>query len=111
MIELDQILDGLIRRTTDGKLQWRRSIHDDHFVASPGGISVVIRELPALHVVDGPTYRFEILDEAGQTVEVLHSGNASTSQDKQLQQLFTLARRSALNIDSVLQKLAEALEL
>ena len=111
MIELDQILDGLIRRTSDGKLKWRRSVRDDQFVASVGAISVVVREIPPRQFDDEPMHRFEILDENGQTVEVLRYDNSSREQDKQLQQLFTLARRSALNIDSVLQKLAEGLEL
>ena len=111
MIELEQILDGLILRTTDGKLKWHRSIHDDQFVASAGAISVVVRELIPRAIDADPHYRFEILDENGQTVEVLHYDSSTTRQDKRLEQLFTLARRSALNTDSVLQRLAEALEL
>ena len=109
MIELGQILDGLIRRTTDGKLKWRPSVREDQFVASVDAISIVIQELPSRGA--DLNYRLEILDENGRTVEVLHYDNSSTEQDKQMENLFILARRSALNIDSVLQKLAEALEL
>jgi hypothetical protein len=111
MIELDQILHGLIQRTTDGKLKWHRSVHDDQFVTSVDAISIVIREVPGPSFEISPDYRLEILDENGQTVEVLHSDYQNREQYKQLQQLFVLARRLALNIDSVLQKLAEALEL
>lgn len=111
MIELDQILDGLIQRTTDGKLNWRSSIHDDQFVASVDAISVVVRESPGRGIDADPNYRFEILDENGRTVEVLYSSTVTAQQDRQLEQLFTLARRSALNTDAVLQKLAAALEL
>ena len=109
MIGLDQILDGLIRRTTEGKLQWHRSVLDDQFVASVGAISVVIREdiVPSLF----PKYRFEVLDESGQTVEILGFDNATVQQENQLKELFVLARRSALDIDSVLQRLADGLGL
>ena len=34
MIELDQILEGLIQRTADGKLRWSRTVESDQFVAS-----------------------------------------------------------------------------
>ena len=111
MIELDQILDGLIRRTMDGKLQWRRSVQDDRFVASVDAISVVVREWTPRSSGSRPSYRLEILDENGQTVEDLHYDNSTREQDEQMERLFVLARRSALNIDSVLQKLAESLEL
>ena len=111
MIELDQILDGLIRRTTDGKLQWRRSVRDDQFVASVDAISVVVGEWASFSSGFRPTYRLEILDENGQTVEVLDNDNSTGEQYEKMGQLFALARRSALNIDSVLQKLAESLEL
>ena len=109
MIDLGQILDGLIQRTTEGKLKWRRSVRDDQFVVSVDAISIVIQELPPRG--GDPNYRLEILDENGRTVEVLHYDNSNSEQDKQMASLFVLARRSALNIDSVLQKLAEALEL
>ena len=111
MIELDQILGGLIRRTEDGKLQWRRTVRDDRFVASVDAISVVVLEVPPRPSGPGPTYRLEILDENGQTVEVLDYDSSTGEQDEQMGRLFVLARRSALNIDSVLQKLAEYLEL
>ena len=106
MIELDQILDGLIRRTTDGKLKWQRSVHDNQFVASVDAISVVILQITLRGYGSG--YSLEILDENGQTVEVFSSTRGYA---EQMGQLFALARRSALNIDSVLQKLAESLEL
>ena len=109
MIELGQILEGLIRRTTDGKLKWRSSVREDQFVVSVDAISIVIRELPPRGT--DLNYRLEILDENGRTVEVLHYDNSNAEQDKQMENLFVLARRSALNIDSVLQKLAQALEL
>ena len=109
MIGLDHILDGLIRRTTDGTLKWRRSVRDNQFVASVDAISVVIQESDQGRIY--PDYRLEILDESGQTVEVLHHDNSTEEQDGQMERLFVLARRSALNIDSVLQKLAESLEL
>ena len=104
MIDLDQILDGLIQRTSEGKLHWSISVRDNQFVTSVDAISIVIRRQREL-------YQLEILDEAGQTVETLQSVGALPGQREKLLRLFTLARRSGLKVDSTLEKLAKALEL
>ena len=44
MIELGQILDGLVQRTTDGKLKWKQTVPSDRFVTSVDAISIVIME-------------------------------------------------------------------
>ena len=59
----------------------------------------------------GNEYRLDIMDESGEVVESLGPEDTTVEQDGQLERLFILARRSALNIDSILQKLAQALEL
>ena len=108
MIELDQILEGLILRTTEGQLKWSRTVQSARFVTSIDAISIVIIELEAFH---GLEYHLEILDENGQMVEVLGRENTSAEQDKKLERLYVAARRSAHNIDSTLEKLAKALNL
>ena len=59
----------------------------------------------------GNEYRLDIVDESGEVVESLGPEDTTVEQYGELERLFVLARRSALNIDSILQKLAEALEL
>lgn len=108
MIELGQILEGLVLRTTEGKLKWNRTVQDDRFVTSVDAISVVIVG-PQGH--QEPGYRLDILEESGETVESFGFHDTTVEQDQQMERLYVLARRSALNIDSTLEKLARALEL
>ena len=108
MIKLGQILSGLVQRTEDGRLKWRRGAQHDRFVTSVDAISVVIQEIQSS---SHNRYRLDILDESGETVESLRYEDTSPEQDEQLARLYVLARRQALNIDSTLEKLAKGLEL
>ena len=105
MIELGPILEGLIQRTTEGKLKWSRTVPHDRFVTSVDAIAIVIQ-------VDlGGRYSLEILNEAGETAESLEYLDTTDEQNRQLARLFVLARRSALNTEATLQKLAKALNV
>ena len=104
MIEIGQILTGLVQRTKESRLKWRRGAQNNQFVTSVDAISIVIMDM-------GSTYRLDILDESGDIVESLLYQDTTEEQDEQLERLYVLARRSALNIDSTLEKLAKALEL
>ena len=117
MNELNQILEGLAKQTDDGKLKWKPSATSDEFVVSIAAISVVIKELrtrPNPLLVAGK-YRLTICDEGGKAVEVLEADIENKGEDEikranQLKRLYTLARRSALNTQATLEKLAKALE-
>ena len=104
MIDLDQILTGLIQRTNEGKLNWSRTVESDWFTTSVDVISVMIFE-------DDGEHGLNILDESGRIVESLTYNDTTREQDKKLARLYVLARRSALDIDIVLEKLAQGLEL
>ena len=108
MIDLGTILNGLIQRTDEGRLKWTRSVESDRFVTSVEAISIVIKEVEGYR---RDTHQLEIVDESGETVDVLGYENTTSEQDQQLARLFVLARRSALDIDSTLEKLAKALDL
>ena len=120
MDNMGRILKGLLRRTEDGKLKWKPSAAGESFVAAVDTIAVSVRSLgsEAFHV---PTrYRLEVMNEQGLTVEALESPDtfglvaeerlATGEQDGEMSRLFILARRSALDTDSTLQKLADRLE-
>ena len=109
MTELGKILAGVFQRTTEEKLHWSRAVEKDRFIASVGAISIVIVEEDDGWV--GIRHRLEIIDESGETVEALGYHDTTVEQHRQLQQLYVLARRSALDIDSTLEKLSKALEL
>ena len=122
MSQFDKILDGLIRRTDDGKLNWRRSVRHNEFIASVGAISVVVREFRRGRPSGTSRYQIEILDAQGSSAEALETKAdhesvdiasvrlATDAQAQQLKRLYDLARRSALNPDATLDKLAKALE-
>ena len=105
MIELGQILSGLVQRTEEGKLKWTKSVQNGRYIASVDVISVAI-------MVDGSFfYRLDILDESGETVESFGRKDTTAEEDEELERLYVLARRSAHDVNSVLEKLAKGLEL
>ena len=106
MIELGQILSGLVQRTAEGKLRWTRSAQDNRFITSVDAISVTITQ-----EYSASRYRLDILDESGEIVESLGYLDTSNEQDEELARLYVLARRSAYDINSILEKLAKGLEL
>ncbi len=110
MSQLDNILEGLIERTTNGTLKWSRTVESNQFVTSVDTISVVVRELPVGGWVIPTSYRLEILDEMGETIEVIGPGEESNNRTQQVGRLYILARHSALDVQSTLAKLAKALE-
>ena len=69
MIELGQILAGLVRRTEEGRLKWRRVVENDRFVTSVDAISIVIQEIQA-----GAFYRLDIHDESEKQLSPLLTG-------------------------------------
>ncbi len=117
MIELGQVLEGLVQRTEEGKLKWWPSMGSDRYVTSVGAISIAIEgtDPPSVGVLGQvlSNCRLEILDEAGEIVESLSSLDTSDDHSRLMARLHILARRSAKNIDinSVLSRLAEGLEL
>ena len=109
MIELGQILTGLVERTDDGRLKWTRSVQNNQFVTSVDAISIVIVEYEGDW--GKPRYRLDILDELGELADSFDFRDTTDVQDDQLARLYVLARRSAHNIEITLEKLARALEL
>lgn len=105
MIELGQILSGLVQRTAEGKLKWTGAVEDGRFVTLVDAISVTIAEDGSFY------YRLDILDESGEAVESFGSRDTTDKEDEELARLYVLARRSAHDVDSILEKLAKGLEL
>ena len=119
MNELDKILEGLAKRTLDGRLKWSPSAKSNEFVTSINAISVKVeefRQMSKTAPLISPQVvkqRLTIFNENGEAAEVLETGSENgdeVKQSQQLDELFTLARRSALNTKATLEKLAKALE-
>ncbi len=119
MSRMSDILKGLINRTEEEKLTWRTSADTNAFVTSVDTISVVVRSSvirSSLNSLFSEIHRLEIQNDKGITVEVLETpahaqiigrgSDATAEEAEELSRLFKLARRSALDTDSTLDKLA-----
>ena len=116
MSKMSTILQGLISRTEEGKLMWRTSIRKNTFLTAVDTTAVSIKELDEFL----ERYRLEILNKEGFKTVSLETYDesglvpldnlASPEQDRDLRRLYELARRSALDPDSTLDKLARDLE-
>ena len=120
MSKIAEVLDRLIRRTSDGKLSWQTSVDPDRFLVVVDTIGVTIKRSGGGPMASDERYQLEILNGQGTTVEVLETENifhavpgerrANDEQGQKLSRLFTLARRSALDSDATLEKLANSLD-
>ncbi len=122
MTELNKILCGLVRRTEEGALQWKSAVAGNEFIATVDAISIVVRGLGVRNFGNPDSYQLVIIDENGLAVEAMdiRSGFDAFPMDeaeiarnepgRKLVRLFDLARRSALNTQATLDKLARALE-
>jgi hypothetical protein len=120
MSNIARVLEGLINRTHEGKLQWQTTADPDRFLAAVDMIAVVISRLSTGLLLADERYRLEILNDEGTTVEVLETDDAfemvpserlpTAEQAQKLIRLFTLARRSDLDTEATLEKLANSLD-
>ena len=109
MTDFDQILKGLIQRTEEGKLKWSRTVRYDRFVAS---VDTITLEIVEVQNFGEPThYRLDLLNEYEEVADSFGFEESSEAQDRELERLFRLARRSANNVEATLEKLAKALDL
>ena len=120
MSNIARVLEGLINRTHEGKLQWQTTADPDRFLAAVDMIAVIISRLSTGLSLGDERYRLEILNDEGTTVEILETADTfemipserlpTAEQARTLTRLFTLARRSALDTDATLEKLANSLD-
>ena len=122
MTDMDKIIAGLIHRTEDGTLKWKPDFttpSGDEFTVSVDSISVELRRLDPDGFTPLDRYQLAIRDDEGPMVEILETADkfglvandqrATDEQARQMASLFALARRSALNTQATLEKLAKAL--
>jgi hypothetical protein len=124
MADLGQIIEALVQRTERGNLSWVETVEPNRFVASVGAISVVVQDLSVPSILVGNTQgsriQLEVLNRQGSTVEVVSSGSLpgggvspfeshDEARAKNLERLYTLARRSARGTQDTLDELARGL--
>ena len=120
MSRMDDILSSLVTRTDEGKLKWKPSVDSETFLTSVDTIGIVVKHMGRNSLLKDERHRLEILNDQGIKVEILETQDdlgsvpteelATTEQARDLSRLYTLARRSALESDMTLEKLARNLE-
>ena len=113
MNDLNSIVTRLVERTQEGKLKWSETVQPEEYATSVGVISIKISKSTSPFVAafaKSTPYTLEILDEAGRIVESLDGNDPTISDRSQFEQLHSAARRSARDIDEILEKLNDALE-
>ena len=130
LYDLSPILQGIIKRTREGKLNWRISELKGSWLEPEDAESALEKPAAFSASIDDNTniyiswmgvkllYRFEILDAEDSVVVALQTlgdvpiGALPTpEQALELSLLFALARHSAHQVDSMLEKLAQDLDV
>ena len=109
MAEITDILTTLLERTRQDKVAWQTTADESTFLVVLGKASMTIHE--GLH---DDSVILRILNQEGREIESMYSGSDSeqttASEDRQLQELYTMARRIALGVDSQLDELLKELQ-
>lgn len=100
--KLSQLIDSLLQRTRNRSLSWSVTATSDNFLASFNRFGVSIQRTDTRIIL-------RVLDEDGKVVESWNDSQLFLPDDKNLRELFTLARRSARGIEESLDGLLQEL--
>ena len=98
MVNIEDIAQSVLERTRDGRLSWEATVHDHVFQAVIGDKSILVED-------QGPAYRLRILDELGRELDACRDTRGSL-----LEEVYTEAKRRALNADAQLSDLLQKLQ-
>ena len=103
-----EIVDALQHQTEVGHIKWQTTDDDEAFLYSAGSTSILV-DTSALAAPQ--KYWLKVINERGAEVERLVGSPDDPWDDKgnKLMALYTVARRSALSVDEVLDDVAQPL--
>ena len=111
-LDVNRLVGEVIEKTKAGKLRWKATANDNIFIVSVGGNTTIKVSLEAKEEdwVSSPPVmrdraRLILLDEYGNPLLDVWEDNVPA-----VAELFTLARRMALNVDERIQSLMEVLQ-
>lgn len=90
----DQLLSSLLRDTVSGKIRWTETQDPGSFRVALGGGELRLSRERGGHCAD-------VLDASGRVVERIAEGDTPV----ELAKLFAAARRSALDVEGLLEKM------
>ncbi len=98
--EINDIILKLLERTDQGRVDWEATVNEDVYVAVIGNLSVSLNQ----DFRKGVTV--QILDEQGREIRALSSSSGEALEvSAALGELYSKAKRSALQVDSRLDEL------
>ena len=109
--KLTSLVTTLVEKTEEGKVSWNPTVNADEFVAGFSRYAILIRKDILLDESPIQTY-FELLflNEDGREMESSVSISGERGIQQRLRKLFTLARRSAYNVEEGLNRLLQEIE-
>ena len=116
--KITNLIDLLLEKTLEGKVSWESTANNETFLSSLGLYGISIRRTVPQTVTRGiaffgdsrPIYIVSFLDEEGKLFDSKVENSASSTGYEKLEELFTLARRSAHNVEESLDRLLQELE-
>ena len=120
MDKMTPILDKLIKRTQEGKLQWSATVDPNGFMTHVEEIGVIVRSLGKQSLAGEDRYKVEVLNRDGRISDEFETADeyglipdhmiASAGQSQAMGSLYSLARRSALDSEATLDDLVQQLD-
>lgn len=109
--KMSNLVTTLVEKTEEGKVSWSPTVNADEFVAGFSRYAILIRKDILLDESPSQTY-FELLflNENGREMESSVSISGERGVQQRLRKLFTLARRSAYNVEEGLNRLLQEIE-
>jgi hypothetical protein len=109
MADINSIVDKVLERSEQDRINWRPTVTANTFVASIGNLGVSI-SIPRSTVVDSIA-RFRVIDDRGQTIQDLSVDNIDNPHiHTKLMKIHSKARQIASNNDPRLEELLEELD-
>ena len=110
--KLIQMINNLISRTEDGKIEWDSTSTKDQYVTSLSRYSIAV-DLFEKTTNSDDFYKVSIINELGKIIESATSSDLaieSAESSGKLQLLYNLARRRAMGVDFALDKILAELD-
>ena len=108
MATINDVAGKLLKLSQNGKVRWKASAAAHTFVASFGAMSVIITASDhGYHSSTPYWYKLTALDDKGDELDALDSTHKNSTD---LESIYNIARRTALNADEKLQELIDAME-
>lgn len=112
-IKLAKIIEKLLERTQAGSVTWEETGKRGVFQAAFPGYTIQLLLREGDHPSEAPDYVVRIVNQEGNLLEEVADPELKEVMESafaKMQELYTLARRSALGVDEALNRILSSLE-